>query len=153
MSNVLRPRAFFGIPVAGAFYEVMHEKLGKVRTGDQLQCDPKAWAKHSSSHDFHVTDSLGYIWDYRLSFPLVLGSCLSKVPGKSMWILSLTHCMPHPAIAWNTLAMVRLELQEFIPTTWHEIAAASLTTWEEGTDRNLSCPKTGEDMLVSRQSG
>ena len=114
-SNVLHPRVSSGIPVPGTFYEVMHEKLGKVRTGDKLWRDQNSWVKHSSNHDFHITDALGYIW----GLLIIVRTCPRKLfeqgPRKNMWILSLTRCMPHPVISTN----------------WHEIAAASLSTWEE----------------------
>ena len=43
---------------------------------------------------------LGTPGDYRLLFPLVLGSCLNKVPRRSMWTLPQTHCMPRQVI-WS----------------------------------------------------
>ena len=41
------------------------------------------------------------------------------------------HATSSDLITRNTLAMVRMELQGFIPQAWHEIAAASLAALEE----------------------
>ena len=125
-SNVLHPRASPGIPKPGpgTFYEVMHEKLGKRWVGDQLWCDPNAWAKHSPSCDFHVADPLGNIWN----LPIIIPTCPRSYT---------LHASSSDLTTWNTLAMVRMELQGFM----------------RGTERNLSCRKIGEDMLMSDQSG
>ena len=96
-----------------------------------------------------LLDSLG---DYRLLFPHVLGSLFEQVPRKKYVdiVTDTLHASSSDLITWNTLAMIRTELQGHIPQTWLEITAASLSTWEQ-RDRQETFLTMAEGMLVVRQ--
>ena len=94
------------VPVPGAFYGVMREKLGKAWTGDRSWCDPNAWVKRSPSHDFHVIDPLGYTW----GLPIIVPTCPRKLfeqgPRKKYVDIATDtlHASSSDLITWNTLS-------------------------------------------------
>ena len=133
-SDVLHPRSTApGIPRPGTFYEMLHKRLGKPRSDDSAWCDASAWVKHSTIFDFHTPDSLGYIWGLPILVPTCPRKLFEQGPGKKCVdiVTDTLHASSSDLITWNTLAMTRLKLQDFIPEMWQEIAGASLDEWEE----------------------
>ena len=112
---------------------MLHKKLGRSRSLESSWSDTSAWTKHSTKYDFHVPDSFGYIWGLPILVPTCPRKLFEQGPRKNFVdiVTDALHASSSDVITCNTLAMVRQELQEFIPATWKEITVASLDAWEE----------------------
>ena len=131
-SDILHPRsAASGIPKPGTFYEVLYRRLGKTRSDESAWCDASAWVKHSTTFDFHARDAFGYAWRLPILVPTCPRKLFEQGPRKRYVDIVTDTLHASDLIKWNTLAMIRLKLQDFIPVLWQEIAVASLDAWDK----------------------
>ena len=121
-----------GIPRPGTFYEV-YRRLGKTRSDELEWRDAAAWVNHSTTSDFHTPDAFGYIWGLPIFVPTCARKLFEQGPRQKYVdiVTDTLHASSADLITWNTLAMKRLKLQNFIPDMRQEITAASLEAWDK----------------------
>ena len=115
-----------GIPKPGTFYELLRWKLGQPHKDGSPWRDALTWVNHSTTYDFHSPDLFGYTW----GLPILVPTCPRKLfeQGPRDIVTDTLHASSSDT--WNTLAMVRLKLQEYIPATARNRQCISWLVWQ-----------------------